>query len=111
MRIDREGVLMDLSDATKLAPETPVWIWILRQGNGQWCPGTVQWVAVRDGITSVTVRFECQPLPRRNSRSAIFTGISTTQMRCLEPREPRGKGSHQPELVLEPLPIVRGPLI
>jgi len=33
---------MQASDASGLTPEPPVWIWILRQGHGQWCPGTVQ---------------------------------------------------------------------
>ena len=55
---------MEPCDASTLTPETPVWIWILRQGNGQWCPGTVRWVAARDGATNVSVRFECHSLQR-----------------------------------------------
>lgn len=102
---------MDLSEASKLAPETPVWIWILRQGNGQWCPGTVQWVALRDGVAGVSVRFECHALQRSNSRSGSFTGISTTQMRYLEPREPQLRGSDRPQFALPPLPIAPAPSI
>src|SRR6266851_4788305 len=52
---------MEASDAGELTPETPVWIWILRQGHGQWCPGTVQWLAARDETANVTVRFEATP--------------------------------------------------
>jgi hypothetical protein len=90
---------MEPCEASKLAPETPVWIWILRRGEGQWCPGTVQWVAARDGVASVSVRFECHPLQRSKSRSASFTGISTTQMKHLERRGIRSKGTDRPQYV------------
>jgi hypothetical protein len=94
---------MEPCDAMTLTPETLVWIWILRHGNGQWCPGTVQWVGARDGATSV--RFECHSLQRGNSRTASFMGISTTQTRYLERRDLRRRGSDRPQYVPPSLPL------
>jgi hypothetical protein len=90
------------SDAATLTPESPVWIWIIRQGKGEWCPGKVQRVATRQGATSVTVKFECHSLLRSRllrsrSRATSFMGISTTQARYLERRELRRLGNDQPQ--------------
>jgi len=84
-------------DAATLTTDSPVWIWIIRQGKGQWCPGQVQRVAPQEGTPSVTVRFECHALLRSRSRAASFMGISTTQTRYLELREPRQRGSDRPQ--------------
>ena len=75
---------MDPCETSKLALGTAVWIWIVRQGEGQWCPGTVQSLAAPKGVATVTVRFECHSLRRNSSRPATFIGISTTQMKHLE---------------------------
>jgi hypothetical protein len=95
---------MDPCEASKLASETAVWIWIVRQGEGQWCPGTVQSLAAPNGVATVTVRFECHSLQRSNSRTASFMGISTTQTRFLEPRNLKRIGSDRPQYVPPPLP-------
>src|SRR5712692_5307162 len=97
-------MLMEPCDAMTLTPETLVWIWILRHGNGQWCPGTVQWVGARDGATSVTVRFECHSLQRGNSRTASFMGISTTQTRYLERHDLRRREVIGPSTFLRHCP-------
>ncbi len=102
---------MEPCDASTLTPETPVWIWILRQGNGQWCPGTVRWVAAREGATNVTVRFECHSLQRSNSRTASFMGITTTQTRYLERRDLKRRGSDRPQYVPASLPLGAEPAI
>ena len=90
---------MDSCEASKLASGTAVWIWIVRQGEGQWCPGTVQSLAAPNGVATVTVRFECHSLRRNISRPAIFIGISTTQMKHLERRAIRSKGTDRPQYV------------
>jgi hypothetical protein len=95
---------MDACEASKIASGAAVWIWIVRQGEGQWCPGTVQSLAAPNGVPTVTVRFECHSL-RRNS-SATFIGISTTQMKHLERRAIRSKGTDRPQYV-PPSLIVR----
>jgi len=90
---------MDPGEASKLASGSAVWIWIVRQGEGQWCPGTVQALAAPNGVATVTVRFECPSLRRNSSRAAIFIGISTTQMKHLERRGIRLKGTDRPQYV------------
>lgn len=90
---------MDLGETSKLASGTAVWIWIVRQGEGQWCPGTVQSLAALNGVATVTVRFECHSLRRNSSRPTIFVGISTTQMKHLERRAIRFKGTNRPQYV------------
>jgi hypothetical protein len=95
---------MDPGEASKLASGTAVWIWIVRQGEGQWCPGTVQSLAALNGVATVTVRFECHSLRRNSSRPTIFIGISTAQMKHLERRGIRFKGTDRPQYV--PLPVV-----
>jgi hypothetical protein len=97
---------MDPGEANKLASGTAVWIWIVRQGEGQWCPGTVQSLGASNGVATVTVRFECHSLRRNSSRPTIFTGISTTQMKHLERRAIRSKGTDRPQYV-PPSSIVR----
>jgi|SRR5215472_14668599 len=87
---------MKPSDAAMLTPESPVWIWIIRQGKGQWCPGKVQRVAAQQEATSITVKFECHSLRRSRSRATSVMGISTTQARYLERRELRRLGNDQP---------------
>jgi len=89
---------MEPGEASALTPGTAVWIWIVRQGEGRWWPGTVQRLAARDGAANVTVRFECSPLPRGNSRATSFVGISTTQLRYLERRTVSRKGTDRPRL-------------
>jgi hypothetical protein len=93
---------MEPSDASTLAAETPVWIWVLRQGKGQWCPGTVQWVAARDGAINISVKFECQTLRRKGSRIAAFMGISTAQPGFLEWRDIMRGGNDRPRHVPAP---------
>src|SRR5260370_28089153 len=90
---------MDRGEASKLASGTAVWIWIVRQGEGQWCPGTVQSLAAPNGVASVNVRFECHFLRRNSPRPATFIGISTTQMKHLERRGIRYKGTDRPHYV------------
>ena len=90
---------MDPGEASKLTSGTAVWIWIVRQGEGQWCPGTVQSLAAPNGVATVTVRFECHSLRRNSSRPTIFIGISTTQMKHLERRAIRSKGTDRPQYV------------
>jgi hypothetical protein len=97
---------MDPCEASKLVSGTAVWIWIVRQGEGQWCPGTVQSLAAPNGVATVTVRFECHFLRRNSSRPATFIGISTTQMKHLERRAIRSKGTDRPQYV-PPSVVVR----
>jgi hypothetical protein len=95
-----EEDLMDPDEASKLASGTAVWVWIVRQGEGQWCPGTVQSLTASNGGATVTVRFECHSLRRSSSsRPTIFIGISTTQMKYLERRVIRLKGTDRPQYV------------
>jgi hypothetical protein len=99
---------MEPCEASKLAPGTAVWIWIVRQGEGQWCPGTVQSLAALNGVATVTVRFECHSLRRNGSHATTFIGISTTQMKHLERRGIRSKGTDRPQYVPASL-VVRPP--
>jgi hypothetical protein len=56
-------------------------------------------VAAQDKTANVTVRFQCDSLPRKRSRAASFMGISTTQARYLERREPKRIGDDRPRYV------------
>jgi hypothetical protein len=49
--------------------------------------------------------FECHSLQRSSSRPASFMGMSITQTRCLERREPYRRGSDRPWYVPARLPI------
>lgn len=87
---------MEPSEVVELAPDTPVWVWIVRLGKGKWWPGAVQSLKVIDGIPHVTVRFEGRAPEGRSSRPAAFVGISTTRMRFLQRRDVHAKGEDRP---------------
>jgi hypothetical protein len=101
---------MDPCEASILAPGTAVWIWIVRQGEGQWYPGTVQSLATPNGVDTVAVRFEYHSLGRNSSRPATFIGISTTQMKHLERRGIRSKGTDRPQYVPPTMVVESGEL-
>ena len=90
------SVFMEESEIDGLACGSPVWIWMVRSGEGQWWPGIVQSIGVVDGASSISVKFEYQSPRRAKSRLTTFIGISTTQTRYLERRQMDGKGIDRP---------------
>ncbi len=82
---------------------SPVWIWFVRLGKGQWWPGAVESVALLDRVTSITVRFEYMSASRTNSHPVSSVGIGTTRMRYLERRDINVEGIDRPRYV--PVPI------
>ncbi len=102
---------MDTSEISGLAYGSPIWIWVVRSGDGQWWPGIVQSIGVVEGAPSITVRFECQSVRRTKSRPTTFVGISTTQVKYLERREMSGKGIDRPNYVPAPALVTRTPTL
>ena len=100
---------MDESEINGLGCESPVWIWMVRSGEGQWCPGIVQSIGIVDGAPSISVRFECHSLRRTKSRSTTFVGITTTRARYLERRQMNGKERDRPKYFPSPSGIAREP--
>jgi hypothetical protein len=100
---------MQLREVSDLRAKSPVWIWFVRLGKGQWWPGAVECVALPDGVPSVTVRFEYISASRKNSHPVSSVGISTTRMRYLERRDVKIKGIDRPRYV--PVPIIEKPEI
>ena len=100
---------MEVSEINGLGCGSPVWIWMVRSGEGQWWPGIVQSIGVVDGAPSISVRFECQSLRRTKSRSNTFVGITTTQLRYLKRREMNGKENDRPKYVPSPSSLTDEP--
>jgi hypothetical protein len=98
---------MQLREVSDLRAGSPVRIWFVRLGKGQWWPGAVECVALPGGVPSVTVRFDYISVSRKNSHPVSSVGISTTRMRYLERRDINVEGIDRPRYV--PVPIIEKP--
>jgi len=96
---------MKPSQANGLGVGTPVWIWIVRVGNGAWWPGVVERVATGETV-NITVRFECHSNTKQKG-SCVFIGVTTTKPRYLELRDINAAAADRPSSV--PVPLLRRP--
>jgi hypothetical protein len=87
---------MNDNQIEKVLPSSPVWLWIIRAGNGDWLPGFVVSVKTLKNYPVVSTRFEGRSFGKTGANGAPFVGISTTRMHCLECRDPGLKGADRP---------------
>ena len=90
---------MDVQQISELRPGTPVWIWIVRVGKGQWWPGSVSSIAHLESFLIVDTRFEYHSDGRNGTVGPARIGISTTRTRYLELRDTDLKGLDRPDFV------------
>ncbi len=90
---------MRITEAYRLKPGSPVWIWIVHLGRGRWWPGIVEAMRAINGRPRIVVRFECRAIRGRQYYPAVRAGGTTTAMRYLEDRDPNIKGIDEPHFV------------
>jgi hypothetical protein len=90
---------MHITEAYRLKPGSPVWIWIVQLAHGRWWPGIVDTVQVIHDKPRIVVRFECRATRARLYYPMVSAGIATTAMRYLEDRDPNIKGIDEPHFV------------
>ena len=90
---------MRITEAYRLKPGSPVWIWIVHLARGRWWPGIVETMQAINGRPRIVVRFECRVSRARQYYPAVRAGVTTTAMRYLEDRDPNIKGIDEPHFV------------
>ena len=90
---------MRTTEAYRLKPGSPVWIWIVHLARGRWWPGIVETLQAIKGRPRIVVRFECRVSRGRQYHPPVRAGVTTTAMRYLEDRDPNIKGIAQPHFV------------
>ena len=90
---------MRITEAYRLKPGSPVWIWIVHLARGRWWPGIVETMRAINGRPLIVVRFECRVSRGRQYYPAVRAGVTTTAMRYLEDRDPNIKGIDEPHFV------------
>ena len=90
---------MRITEAYRLEPGSPVWIWIVHLARGRWWPGIVETLQAIKGRPRLVVSFECRVRRGRLYYPAVRAGVATTAMRYLELRDPNIKGIDQPHFV------------
>jgi hypothetical protein len=94
---------MEPEQISKVKPGSPVWVWVVRLGNGRWWPGRVESVGFQDRLPLLKVRFECQTPYNRKSEVPREVGTTSARMRYVEPRDPHVKAIDQPHFAPTPL--------
>ena len=90
---------MHITEAYRLKPGSPVWIWIVHLARGRWWPGIVETMQAINGRPRIVVRFECRLSRGRQYYPAVRAGVTTTAMRYLEDRDPNIKAIDEPHFV------------
>jgi len=90
---------MRITEAYRLKPGSPVWIWIVHLASGRWWPGIVETMQAINGRPRVVVRFECRVSRGRQYCPPVRAGVTTTAMRYLEDRDTNIKGIDEPHFV------------
>ena len=90
---------MRITEAYRLKPGSPVWIWIVHLARGRWWPGIVEIMQAINGRPRIVVRFECRVSRGRQYYPAVRAGVITTAMRYLEDRDINIKGIDEPHFV------------
>lgn len=90
---------MRITEAYRLKPGSPVWIWIVHLARGRWWPGIVETMQAINGRPRIVVRFECRVSKARQYDPAVRAGVTTTAMRHLEDRDPNIKGIDEPHFI------------
>lgn len=90
---------MRITEAYRLKPGSPVWIWIVHLARGRWWPGIVETMQAINGRPRIVVRFECRISRGRQYYPAVRAGVITTAMRYLEDRDTNIKGIDEPHFV------------
>ena len=90
---------MRITEAYRLKPSSPVWIWIVHLARGRWWPGMVETMRAINGRPRIVVTFECRVSRGRQYYPAVRAGVVTTAMRYLEDRDPNIQGIDEPHFV------------
>jgi hypothetical protein len=90
---------MHLTEAYKMKPGSPVWIWVVQLAKGHWWPGIVETIQAINDKTRIVVRFECRVTRGCQYHPAVSVGIATIAMRYLEDRDPNIKGIDEPHFI------------
>jgi hypothetical protein len=90
---------MRITEAYRLKPGSPVWIWIVSLGKGRWWPGVLETMEVTNARPRIVVRFECSVSRGVQYYPAVRAGVTTTAMRYLEDRDPNIKGIDEPHFI------------
>jgi hypothetical protein len=90
---------MKPNEVTELKPAAPVWVWIVRFGEGRWWPGTVEGIETKNGLPFVIIRFESFWRSRHRTDPPVTVGLVTAPMRRLERRDISLKGEDRPRFV------------
>jgi hypothetical protein len=90
---------MRITEAYKLNPGSPVWIWIVHLAQGRWWPGIVDTIQVINDKPRIVVRFERRITTGRHYHPVVSAGIATTAMRYLKRRDPSIKAIDEPHFV------------
>lgn len=90
---------MRITEAYRLKPGSPVWIWIVHLARGRWWPGIVETMQAINGRPRIVVRFECRASRAQQYYPAVRAGVTTTAMRYLEGRDPNIKGIDEPHFI------------
>lgn len=94
---------MELLHITKMKPETPVWVWVVRMGKGGWWPGKVDSISCQGRLPLLKIRFECQKFRDGEWDGPREIGMTTARMRYVELRDPHVKAIDQPHFTPTPL--------
>src|SRR5260370_41982008 len=87
---------MRITEAYRLKPGSPVWIWIAHLARGRWWPGIVETMQAINGRPRIFVRFERRVSRGRQYYPAVRAGVTTTAMRYLDMRAPNIKAMDEP---------------
>src|SRR5216684_4807190 len=90
---------MRITEAYRLKPGSPVWIWIVHLARGRWWPGIVENMRAINSRPRIFVSFECRVSRERQYYPAVRAGVTTTAMRYLEDRDPNIKAIDEPHFV------------
>jgi hypothetical protein len=90
---------MKPSEVEELKLAAPVWVWIVRFGEGRWWPGTVEGIETKNGLPLVIIRFESFLRSRQRTYPPVTIGLVTVPMRRLERRKISLKGEDRPRFV------------
>ena len=94
---------MEPTHVTKIKPETPVWVWVVRMGKGGWWPGKVESISHQDRLPLLEIKFECHKFRDGKWNGPREIGITTARMRYVELRDPHVKAIDQPHFTPTPL--------
>lgn len=90
---------MEPEQVSRVKPGSPVWVWVVRLGNGRWWPGRVESIGFHGYLPLLKVEFECQNSYDGKSEAPREIDTTTARMRYVELRDPHVKAIDQPHFI------------